>query len=61
MSLLLVEKFAKNPDWSRISARRLDRAQELASLIQSNICVERDQQHEDYYGWIIELKGMLDC
>lgn len=60
MSLLLIEKFAANPDWSRISAQRLDRAQELTSLIQSHGYVAREQQNEDYYGWIIELKGMLE-
>ena len=60
MSLLLTEKFAQNPDWSRISKQRLNRAQELVSLIQSRGHVSRDQQSEDYYGWIVELKGMLD-
>ncbi len=60
MSLLLMERFAKNPDWSRISKRRLNRAYELVSLIQSHYHVSRQQQSEDYYGWIVELKGMLD-
>lgn len=60
MSLLLTERFAQNPDWSRISKQRLNRAQELVSLIQSRGHVSRDQQSEDYYGWIVELKGMLD-
>ncbi len=60
MSLLLTERFAQNPDWSRISKHRLNRAQELVSLIQSRGHVSRDQQSEDYYGWIVELKGMLD-
>lgn len=60
MSLLLMERFATNPDWTRISARRFTRAQELVTLIQSRCYLSRDQQHEDYYGWIVELKGMLD-
>lgn len=61
MSLLLMEKFAQHPDWSRISKRRLTRAQELVSLIQSHGHISRDQQSADYYGWIVELKGILDA
>ncbi len=60
MSLVLIERFAANPDWSRISRRRLNRAQELISLIQSQSHLPRDQQNDDYYGWIVELKRMLD-
>lgn len=60
MSLLQIEQFAVNPDWSRISTPRLARAQELINSIQLQSHLPRHQQHEDYYGWIVELKGMLD-
>lgn len=60
MSLLLTERFAADPDWSRISTWKLQRAQELAALIQSKSHLSRSQQSEDYYGWIVELRGMLD-
>lgn len=33
MSLLLIEEFAANPDWSRIPEQKLSRAQELINLI----------------------------
>ncbi|WP_299402804.1 hypothetical protein [Acaryochloris sp. IP29b_bin.148] len=60
MSLILIENFAANPDWSRVSVRQLNRAQELVALIQSQSNVLRNQQSEDYYGWIVELKKLLD-
>ncbi|NJM67640.1 MAG: hypothetical protein HC851_19195 [Acaryochloris sp. RU_4_1] len=60
MSLLQIERFAANPDWSRLSERKLDRAQDLVSLIQSQSHLSRSQQVDDYYGWIVELKRMLD-
>ncbi|NJM67315.1 MAG: hypothetical protein HC851_17385 [Acaryochloris sp. RU_4_1] len=60
MSLLQMEQFATNPDWSRISERHLARAQELVSLIQSQLHLSRLLKTDEYYGWIMELKRMLD-
>ena len=60
MSLLLIEEFAANPDWSQIPEQKLSRAQELINSIQLQSHLPRDQQNEEYYGWIVELKGMLE-
>ena len=60
MLLLRTERFAVDPDWSRISECHLNRAQELVNLIKEQCYLSRVYKGDDYYNWILELKGMLD-
>ncbi len=59
MSVVLAERFAHNPDWSKIQPHDCDRAQELVTLIQTQIHQERQTLADDYYGWIYELTKLL--
>ena len=61
MSVVLAERFANNPDWSRIKPHDCDRAQELVALIQDQIHQDRKTLADDYYGWIYELTKLLSC
>lgn len=60
MLLLQVERFAINPDWLRVSERQLNRAQELVCLIQPQCYLTRAWKSDEYYGWILELKKILE-
>jgi len=59
MSVVLAEKFAHNPDWSKIQPHDCDRALELVYLIQSHMHQDRQTLAEDYYGWLYELTKLL--
>lgn len=60
MSVSLTEAFARTPDWTVVSDADRPRAQELVSLIQTQVDQPRDQKSEAYYGWLIELNRMLN-
>ncbi|WP_299486869.1 hypothetical protein [Acaryochloris sp. IP29b_bin.137] len=60
MSVVLAERFAHNPDWSRIQPHDCDRALELVVLIQSRSHQDRHMLADDYYGWIYELTKLLN-
>lgn len=60
MVLLRTERFAVNPDWSKVRECDLNHAQELVYKIQAQCYLSRVYKSDEYYGWINELVRMLD-
>lgn len=60
MLLLRAERFAVNPDWSKIGECHLNHAQELVYKIQAQCHFPRVCKSDEYYSWINELARMLD-